>query len=175
MMTKKKTARPAASKGSPSLKGRRSPLPEGAARKPSAGKPAPAASGKLTPVKRKLLEMREDLIRTVRTQQLEESAEADTGDDADKASQSIEKELLFELSDNERTTLDHIEAALRKIDKGTYGTCESCRKSIPKPRLEALPFARYCIGCQGKAESVPELAEPAADFRGIGEETSREA
>ena len=154
-MMKKKTAKPAA-------------------RKPAAGKTSAAAPGKLVVVKRKLLEMREDLIRTVRTQQLEESAEQDTGDDADKASQSIEKELLFELSDNERTTLDHIEAALRKIDKGTYGTCESCRKPIPRPRLEALPFARYCIACQGKAESAPELAEPAADFRGIGEETGRE-
>ena len=136
-----------------------------AARKPAAGNEAAAAPGKLAGVKRKLLEMRDDLIRTVRTQQLEESAEQDTGDDADKASQSIEKELLFELSDNERMTLDHIEAALRKIDKGTYGVCESCRKPIPKPRLEALPFARYCIGCQSSAENVPELAESAADFR----------
>ena len=146
-----------------------------AARKPAAGKETATAPGKLASVKNKLLEMRDDLIKTVRTQQLEESAEQDTGDDADKASQSIEKELLFELSDNERMTLDHIEAALRKIDKGTYGACESCRKPIPKPRLEALPFARYCIGCQSSAESVPELAEPAADFRSIGEESSREA
>ncbi|MCX5797550.1 MAG: TraR/DksA family transcriptional regulator [Elusimicrobia bacterium] len=146
-----------------------------AARKPAAGKAAAPAPGKLAGIKRKLLEMRDDLIKTVRTQQLEESAEQDTGDDADKASQSIEKELLFELSDNERTTLDHIEASLRKIDKGTYGSCESCRKPIPKPRLEALPFARYCIGCQSSAESVPELAESVADFRGIGEEPSREA
>ena len=145
------------------------------AAKPAAAKEAASAAGKSGGIKRKLLEMREDLIKTVRTQQLEESAEQDTGDDADKASQSIEKELLFELSDNERTTLDHIEAALRKIDKGTYGTCESCRKPIPKPRLEALPFARYCIACQSSAESAPEHAEPAADFRGIGEEPSREA
>jgi DnaK suppressor protein len=145
-----------------------------AARKPAAGKAPAAAPSKLAVVKRKLLEMRDDLIRTVRTQQLEESAEQDTGDDADKASQSIEKELLFELSDNERTTLDNIEAALRKIDKGTYGSCESCRKLIPKPRLEALPFARYCISCQSSAENAPELAESAADFRVIGEESGRE-
>ena len=134
-----------------------------------------AFAGKLDGIKRKLLEMRDDLIKTVRTQQLEESAEQDTGDDADKASQSIEKELLFELSDNERMTLDHIEAALRKIEKGTYGACESCRKPIPKPRLDALPFARYCISCQSSSESVPELAEPASDFRSIGEESGREA
>ena len=146
-----------------------------AARKPAPGKATATAPGKLTGIKNKLLEMRDDLIKTVRTQQLEESAEQDTGDDADKASQSIEKELLFELSDNERTTLDHIEAALRKIDKGTYGACESCRKPIPKPRLEALPFARYCIGCQSSAESVPDLAEPVADFRGIGEDSGRES
>ena len=142
--------------------------------KKKTAKSAAGKTGKLAGIRRKLLEMREDLIRTVRTQQLEESAEQDTGDDADKASQSIEKELLFELSDNERMTLDHIEAALRKIDKGTYGTCESCRKPIPKPRLDALPFARYCIGCQSSVESVPELAEPAADFRSIGEESGRE-
>ncbi|MDD5628554.1 MAG: TraR/DksA family transcriptional regulator [Elusimicrobia bacterium] len=146
-----------------------------AARKPASGKTEASTPAKLAGVKRKLLEMRDDLIKTVRTQQLEESAEQDTGDDADKASQSIEKELLFELSDNERMTLDHIEAALRKIDKGTYGSCESCRKPIPKPRLDALPFARYCITCQSSAESVPELAEAAADFRGIGEETGRES
>ena len=146
-----------------------------AARKRAAGKPTASTPGKLVGIKRKLLAMRDDLIRTVRTQQLEESAEQDTGDDADKASQSIEKELLFELSDNERMTLDHIEAALRKIEKGTYGSCESCRKPIPKPRLEALPFARYCIGCQSSAENVPELTEPVADFRSIGEESGREA
>ena len=162
----KKTAkaasrRPATSKAAAPSAGKGPPFPEGAA-------------GRLIGIKRRLLEMREDLIRTVRTQQLEESAEQDTGDDADKASQSIEKELLFELSDNERMTLDHIEAALRKIDKGTYGICESCRKPIPRPRLDALPFARYCIGCQSSAESAPESAEPVPDFRSIGEETGRE-
>ncbi|MFA6002558.1 MAG: TraR/DksA family transcriptional regulator [Elusimicrobiota bacterium] len=143
-------------------------------RKPVAKKAAELTAGKISGIKSQLLDMRDDLIRTVRTQQLAESAEQDTGDDADKASQSIEKELLFELSDNERTTLDHIEAALRKIDKGTYGVCESCRKPIPKPRLEALPFARYCISCQSSSESVPEFAESIADFRNIGDEPGRE-
>ncbi|MDD5658163.1 MAG: TraR/DksA family transcriptional regulator [Elusimicrobia bacterium] len=146
-----------------------------AAVKAESPKSAPVPAGRMAAVKRTLLAMRDDLMRTVRSQQLQESAEQDTGDDADKASQSIEKELLFELSDNERMTLDHIEAALRKIDKGTYGVCESCRKVIPKPRLNALPFARYCINCQSTSESVPEFSESAHDFRGVGEETGREA
>ena len=140
----------------------------------SSAKPAASLKRRLNAVKAHLMEMRDDLIRTVRTQQMEESTEQVTGDDADKASQSIEKELLFELSDNERTTLDHIEAALRKIEKGTYGVCEFCRKPIPPARLQALPFARYCIGCQNSAETVPELFESGSDFRSGGEETSRE-
>lgn len=133
-------------------------------------KTAAKTPGKTSSVRRKLLEMRDDLMKTVRKQQLAESSLQDIGDAADQASQSIEKELLFELSDNERMTLDHIEAALRKIDKGTYGVCESCRKPIAKPRLEALPFARYCITCQSTAERTPELIEQGPDFRAIGEE-----
>ena len=127
------------------------------------------AASKLSMIRRKLLEMRDDLAKTVHKQRLAEDAQ-DTGDSVDQASQSIEKELLFELSDNERLTLDQIEAALRKIDKGTYGVCESCRKPIGKMRLQALPFARYCISCQNSSETVPESAEQGPDFRNIGEE-----
>lgn len=129
---------------------------------------------KLGPIRKQLLAMREDLLKTVRKQQLSESALQDTGDSVDQASQAIERELLFELSDNERMTLDHIEAALRKIDKGNYGFCEFCRKQIAKPRLIALPFARYCIVCQSSAETAPELVEQVPEFRGLGEEVGRE-
>ena len=120
---------------------------------------------RLGPVRRQLLAMRDDLMKTVRNQQLSENTMQDTGDSVDEASRSIEKELLFELSDNERVTLDQIEAALRKIDKGTYGHCEACRKPIAKARLQALLFARYCIVCQSSSESAPELVEQAPEFR----------
>ena len=129
---------------------------------------------KVGPIKKQLLAMRDDLMKTVRKQQLSETALQDTGDSVDQASLSIEKELLFELSDNERVTLDQIEAALRKIDKGNYGLCESCQKPISKPRLQALPFARYCISCQSTIEHVPELVEQTPEYRGIGEESGRE-
>lgn len=136
----------------------------------AAGKPV--AAGKIGPIKKQLLKMRDDLMKTVRKQQLSDPSLQDTGDSVDQASQSIERELLFELSDNERVTLDQIEAALRKIDKGTYGVCESCQKSIPGPRLKALPFARYCISCQSGAESAPELVGESPEYRAIGEESS---
>lgn len=126
---------------------------------------------KLAPIRKQLLAMRDDLSRTVRKQQLSETG-VDNGDSVDQASQSIEKELLFELSDNERVTLDQIEAALRKMDKGAYGLCESCQKPISKARLQALPFARYCISCQSSVESAPELVEQASEGRHFGEESA---
>lgn len=123
-------------------------------------------------IKRQLLEMRDDLSKTVRNQQ--PADERDTGDEVDEASQSIEKELLFELSDNERVTLDQVEAALRKIENGTYGLCESCRKTISKARIDALPFARYCISCQTTSESAVPLEVAERGEGGFSEESSRE-
>jgi DnaK suppressor protein len=138
----------------------------------TASKAAPKAvpAGKLSPIKKKLLEMRDDLVKTVSKQKFGETS-GEIGDAADQASESIEKEILFELSDVERNTLDQIEAALRKIDKGSYGVCESCRKPIGKLRLDALPFARYCITCQSSSEKAPELVGEAPNFGSIGEES----
>ena len=78
--------------------------------------------------------------------------EAEVGDPIDAASQSLDKEILFELSGNSHNTIGQIEAALRKIEKGIYGRCELCRQPIPKKRIKALPFARYCVNCQHSSE-----------------------
>lgn len=131
---------------------------------------APAPKLKLAPIRKQLLEMRDDLMKTVRNQQISDTMQNDIGDSVDEASRSIERELLFELSDNERITLDQIEAALRKIDKGTYGLCESCHKPIAKARLDALPFARYCMPCQTGAETAPGGDVEGPNFGSIGEE-----
>ena len=105
-----------------------------------------------TPIRKMLLEKRSEILETIRKNQGEGGDPPDVGDEADQAGQSIEKELLFELSDNERGQLDQIEGALRKMEKGTYGICEQCLKAIQKARIKALPFARYCIDCQNSAE-----------------------
>lgn len=101
---------------------------------------------------RRLAQMRDSILKLVQTKQPASPAEMDVGDEADAATQSSERELLFELSDNERQSLDAIEAALRKIDQGRFGACESCAKKIPKPRLRAVPHARYCVNCQSRFE-----------------------
>lgn len=107
----------------------------------------------LTAIRKTLVEKRESILETMRKNQ-DLGASQGVGDEADQAGQSQEKELLFELSDNERTTLDQIEGALRKMDKGTYGLCESCQKPIQRLRIKAVPFARYCIVCQNSAEKA---------------------
>ncbi len=126
----------------------------------------------LTPAKIKeiradLVGMRDDILHTVRKHQVEEGV--DNGDSVDQASQSIEKELMFELSDNERGMLDMIDAAIRKIDNGTYGVCEATQKPISRARLEAIPYARYSIEYQNQLENKTGEAEPGLDFSTIGD------
>lgn len=70
------------------------------------------------------------------------------GDDADVANQTYEKEMIFEISSNERENIKQIDEALRKIKMKTYGYCDSCRKPIPMKRLNVIPQSRYCLACQ---------------------------
>ncbi|MBL8023337.1 MAG: TraR/DksA family transcriptional regulator [Elusimicrobia bacterium] len=100
-----------------------------------------------------LNKMREEILRLVEGNKSPDISSQDVGDEADQATRSSERELLFELSDNERNTLDSVEAALRKIGTGVYGVCESCRGKIAIPRLKAIPHARHCIACQAKIDT----------------------
>ncbi|WP_119729208.1 TraR/DksA family transcriptional regulator [Thermomonospora amylolytica] len=50
--------------------------------------------------------------------------------------------------DTLRKTLEEVDAALARLDVGTYGTCEGCGEPIPEGRLEILPYARFCVRCQ---------------------------
>lgn len=147
--------------------------------KPGAKTAASAAKAMawLTPARvgafrKELVGMRDDILRTVRKQKVDD---VDNGDSVDQASQSIEKELMFELSDNERVTLDMIEAAIRKIDNGTFGLCEATQKPISRARLEAIPYCRYSIEYQNQIEQRSESPEAGPDFSTIGDFESRGA
>ena len=101
-----------------------------------------------------LTQKRDELLTVVQRKKEQEIqvGEIEIGDEADIATRSVEKEMLFELTDSEKQTLDMIEAALRKIEKGVYGRCESCHKNISRGRMEVMPWARYCIRCQAENE-----------------------
>ena len=60
---------------------------------------------------------------------------------------TYEREFTLGLLESEEHTLGEIEAALGRMERGTFGHCEGCRKAIPKDRLHALPYARYCFEC----------------------------
>ena len=82
----------------------------------------------------------------------QESADDGTEDIVDRANNAYNRELMFSLSDAERTTLLQIENALLRMDEGTYGRCSNCGQTINVLRLEAVPWARFCIDCQELAE-----------------------
>jgi len=71
---------------------------------------------------------------------------------ADTATATLGRELDLSLEENSVEVLAAIEAALRRLDDGTYGICPKCGREIPEERLEARPWSQLCIDDQRKAE-----------------------
>ena len=75
------------------------------------------------------------------------------GDDqADTGSKAFEREQEMTLLANTRETRFQTQHALRAIDDGTYGRCESCGNAIGKARLQAVPRATLCVSCKARQE-----------------------
>ena len=82
------------------------------------------------------------------------------GDMVDGALNSIQDGISSQLAEVESCELARIEHALERMRQGQYGICEGCGTNIPMTRLNALPYARYCINCQRKSECQQvELAD----------------
>jgi RNA polymerase-binding protein DksA len=71
---------------------------------------------------------------------------------ADAATVTYDRELDQGLEESAEDVLVKIDAALKKIEDGTYGTCESCGEPIGEERLEAMPWATLCIDCKRREE-----------------------
>jgi DnaK suppressor protein len=71
---------------------------------------------------------------------------------ADAGSDAYEQEFTLSLVQNEEQVLQEIQDALKRLDRGAFGKCEECRGPIPRARLQALPYARYCVRCARRAE-----------------------
>lgn len=71
---------------------------------------------------------------------------------AELGTDAFEKDLDLNLTSSELELLQKIEESLKKIEEKKYGICESCNKPIPKARLRAVPYARFCIKCQRAQE-----------------------
>jgi len=64
---------------------------------------------------------------------------------ADLGTDNYEQEFALDLMDGERRILREIDDALQRLEEGTYGLCEGTGQPIPKARLKAQPWARYCV------------------------------
>ena len=105
--------------------------------------------------KKKLLEMREQILTKLKDRHEEAAVLASTsepGDEVDVASTAIDGNLLNELSDHETRRLNMINNALDRIQQNTYGRCLLCEKNIPEARLVAIPYAPLCVDCQTQEE-----------------------
>jgi DnaK suppressor protein len=71
---------------------------------------------------------------------------------ADTATETYDRELDYSLEENSEHVLADIDAALKRIEDGTYGTCTNGGEQIPLERLEARPWATLCIDCQRQQE-----------------------
>jgi RNA polymerase-binding protein DksA len=108
-----------------------------------------------------LLEERERVASAIANLQDDHkgSLAEETGEDAvydnhlaDTATETYDRELDYTLEENSEHVLADIDAALKRIEDGTYATCTNCGKQIPEERLEARPWAKLCIDCQREQE-----------------------
>ncbi len=71
---------------------------------------------------------------------------------ADDGTDAFDQAVGAALKRKVKASLEEIERALAKFDNGTYGICEACGARIDRARLEVLPQAMYCLGCQARYE-----------------------
>jgi RNA polymerase-binding transcription factor DksA len=81
---------------------------------------------------------------------------------SDQGTDTFDREMELNMMGSEQEVLFEIDAALRRIEKGTYGICELTEEVIPKERLMALPYVRYTVQAQS------ELERGRARFRPFG-------
>src|SRR5438477_1255519 len=122
------------------------------------------APRKLTPFirkqKEKLLNLRDAMVDsmagvaqdTLRSRAEGSEASAFGMHQADAGSDAYDRDFALSLLSQEQDALYEIDQALKRIELGTYGTCEMSGKQIPRARLEAIPFARFTVECQSQLE-----------------------
>jgi len=89
---------------------------------------------------------------TGRIEELDEHLRAPADPDFEEQATKAEGDEMMEaLEESSRAEVRQILSALDRIEKGEYGTCETCAEPIAKARLKALPYATQCIECAREA------------------------
>ena len=83
----------------------------------------------------------------------EEAEEATIADNVgETATVTLDRQIDYSLEEASNHVLAAIDAALQRIEAGTYGMCQTCGKPIGDDRLEAIPYATQCIDCRRREE-----------------------
>src|SRR5690606_35066539 len=103
---------------------------------------------------------------------LKELRQQSVGDTADAALDSAQDEINSQLAAVESRELARIEKALARMSEGSFGVCEGCNTKIPMARLNALPYATYCIDCQREMERSGEVPGGGDDWSRLTDNSS---
>ena len=100
-----------------------------------------------------LLEKRNSISTRVDSLKTDAVAGLDSVNWEEDGTDAFDREFAFKVAGSGDAMLNQIDAALHKIEEGTYGVCEMCGKKIGRLRMEALPFCETCIECQSESEA----------------------
>lgn len=82
----------------------------------------------------------------------------DPSDSGDLSQQSHEEWLFLNRNNLEKSLLREVEEALARVKEGSYGVCQECEEAISPKRLQALPWAKFCVRCQEVLGAMVEQA-----------------
>jgi DnaK suppressor protein len=85
-------------------------------------------------------------------------------DEGDLSQQHHEEWIFLNRNTIDMKLLREIADALERIEHGTYGVCLECEEAISTKRLEAVPWARYCVACQEHIAARAALGEPVDEY-----------
>src|SRR5688572_3891404 len=109
-------------------------------------------------LRRTLEARRRDLVHAVHGKihdaRTDSTREGEVLDQGESSEFSIQEEITFALLQMKAETLNRIDAALGRLEDGTYGNCFDCGDEIAEARLRALPFAVRCKDCEAARETV---------------------
>ena len=101
----------------------------------------------LKEISQKLIEERENILSKLSSNDLSVD-DSETPDPVDLAVRNYSKNVMLAVSENESRQLMLINEALERIEDDEYGLCQNCESEINPKRLNAVPWARYCLDCQ---------------------------
>ena len=130
--------------------------------------PPPAPAPPTDPVHVLLLAKRRELTGNFYETKFDTLAKMGRVADDDQAQMSHEEYISLQRNGMDYQTLRQVNAAIDRVQSGDYGICAACEEPISEKRLKAIPWAKYCIVCQDRAQANGASA-PSGDEDDAGE------